>query len=377
MNRKVLFLQVTDPAAYPPIINAASLFSAAGWRPVFLSSPTRNGTMTLPDLPGMRVVTLPKRRTSDVSKLDFALYSAAAAKIAFFERPNLIYASDSLAAIPAIAARVCSDAKLIYHEHDSSTNSLNEKKLIARARRYAITKANRVIFPNFDRAKQSLSGIDVDPKKLEIVWNLPRKSEVVSIKRTSMNPLSLHYHGTITPERIPEAAIQAAASLEGRVQVNIVGYETSSGRGYLNYLMSKYSSGENRGVIQYLGQISRSDLIEVASKSDLGMAFMPSLSDSLDMRCMLGASNKPFDYMAAGLPVIVSDLPDWRSFYVEKGFGFAVNPGSSVDIRSLLEYLISSKEKIREMSIDCQRKILREWNYDSKFPKIIEAMEDR
>jgi hypothetical protein len=46
---------------------------------------------------------------------------------------------------------------------------------------------------------------------------------------------------------------------------------------------------------------------------------MPKQSEDINMRHMVGASNKPFDYMASGLPLLVTDLPEWAATFVEPG----------------------------------------------------------
>ena len=53
---------------------------------------------------------------------------------------------------------------------------------------------------------------------------------------------------------------------------------------------------------------------------------MPRTSDDMNMLNMTGASNKAFDYMAAGLTLLVSDLPDWHAMFVAPGFGRACDP---------------------------------------------------
>ena len=53
---------------------------------------------------------------------------------------------------------------------------------------------------------------------------------------------------------------------------------------------------------------------------------MPKKSEDINMQNMVGASNKPFDYMACGLPLLVTDLPEWTSTFVEPGYARACNP---------------------------------------------------
>ena len=40
-NRRVLFIQATDPGAYPPLIHASMLMAEAGSDVTFLSAPNR------------------------------------------------------------------------------------------------------------------------------------------------------------------------------------------------------------------------------------------------------------------------------------------------------------------------------------------------
>ena len=51
---------------------------------------------------------------------------------------------------------------------------------------------------------------------------------------------------------------------------------------------------------------------------------------------MAGASNKPFDYMAAGLALLVSDQPDWRAMFVEPGYARACDPTDPSSIATSL-----------------------------------------
>ena len=46
---------------------------------------------------------------------------------------------------------------------------------------------------------------------------------------------------------------------------------------------------------------------------------MPLTSDDVNLRTMAGASNKPFDYLARGLALLVSDLAEWKALFVDPG----------------------------------------------------------
>ena len=80
----------------------------------------------------------------------------------------------------------------------------------------------------------------------------------------------------------------------------------------------------------------RADLLAEAARAHIGLSLMPFNSDDLNINHMAGASNKPFDYMAAGLALLVSDLPDWTRMFVEPGFGLACNPADVNSISAAL-----------------------------------------
>lgn len=369
--RRILFLQVTDPAAYPPLINAAHLFSEAGWQTMFLSYPTSGQTLRMPDIPNMRIVSLKPRASNRISRLQFADYCWQSICQARSFKPDFLYVSDILATLPGWLAQKFTGARLIYHEHDSSTNGLGNHAIIDRARSAVVSNAHRVVFPNRQRAVTTLDRVAFDHKRLSIIWNLPRTSEIPETEPTQDDPFIVYYHGTITRERLPESIVRAISAFNGRVILQVLGYETVSSNGYLAYLTSTFGARDRGGIIEFLGQRSRSSLLEVAAQAHIGLALMPMASDSLDMRHMVGASNKAFDYMAAGLPVIVSDLPDWRHIFVDKKFGFALNPESESEFVDLLHVLLRSRDLLNEMSSRCQEQIKSSWNYDAAFEHLI------
>jgi hypothetical protein len=46
-NRRVLFVQATNPGAYPPLIHASTLMAEAGWEVTFLSGPIDGSELAL------------------------------------------------------------------------------------------------------------------------------------------------------------------------------------------------------------------------------------------------------------------------------------------------------------------------------------------
>jgi glycosyltransferase involved in cell wall biosynthesis len=367
----VLFVQTTEPAGYPPLIHASTLMADAGWEVTFLSAPIAGTMVELPAHPRITTVRATRMRPSHImSKIDYVRYEAAAAHFALSLRPDIVYASDPLGTAPGLLASRLARARLIYHEHDSPTKGTLGAWL-ARQRAAAARRAGLVIFPNEARSRIAQAELGFSADRVRIIWNLPRRAELPGLRPSSEGPLRLYYHGGISPDRLPEAVVDAVGRLRGRVCLTIVGSETPGARGYLARLLQLERGRSAEPAVQYRGQISRSDLLEAAARCHIGLALMAVSSEDVNMRNMVGASNKPFDYMAAGLALLVSDIPEWREVFVRPGFARACDPNDADSIASVLDWFLKHPEERRALAARNRAKIEKNWNYEAAFAPII------
>jgi glycosyltransferase involved in cell wall biosynthesis len=371
----VLFVQATNPGAYPPLIHASVLMAEAGWEVTFLSAPIDGNQLVLPSHPRIKIHAVRTRPSHVMSKVSYALYAAAAARLALRLRPNVIYASDPLGAGPGLLAARLVGAALVYHEHDSpSPGGLHS--VVARSRGTAARAAQLIVFPNEERARLAQRELRFSDNKLQIVWNVPRRAELVSSVATAEPPLIVYYHGSITPERLPETVALAVKRMGGRVRLRIAGYEAPGACGYVRHLAGKDTGVSADAPVEYLGIVpQRADLLAEAARAHVGLSLMPFNSDDLNINHMAGASNKPFDYMAAGLALLVSNLPDWTRMFVEPGFGLACNPTDADSISSALGWYIDHPKEREAMATRARNKIKAEWNYDAQFRGVLESLE--
>lgn len=373
-RRRVLFIQATEPAAYPPLIHASMLMADAGWDVTFLSAPIAGKALELPHHPHIRLQEIRTRPSHVMSKRAYAHYTAAAGRLALRLRPEIVYASDPLGAGPGLLTALLARARLVYHEHDSPTrDSLNP--LLARARAIAARQADLVIFPNEARARIAQAELGFFTDGLRIVWNMPRRAELPVLDGPPDSPLVIYYHGSITPDRVPLAVVEAVRRLRGRARLRIAGYEAPGAAGYIAQLLDLGGGGNATRVVDYVGQVpSRADLIARAAQAHLGLALTPCHSNDVNMCHMTGASNKPFDYMAAGLALLVSDRPDWRDMFVRPGYARDCDPTDPASIAAALTWFVDHPAERRAMGVRCRAKIEAEWNYDVAFAPVVAAL---
>jgi glycosyltransferase involved in cell wall biosynthesis len=130
--------------------------------------------------------------------------------------------------------------------------------------------------------------------------------------------------------------------------------------------MSKASDLRVAGRIEYLGMMPRTALLQYSRLSHVGLVLIPRDNLNINMTFMIGASCKSFDYLACGLPVLVSDLPDWRKMFVDSGYGLACDPGDSRSIVDAVRWLIQHPDAFQQMSQAGQQQIIKEWNYEKQ-----------
>jgi glycosyltransferase involved in cell wall biosynthesis len=117
----------------------------------------------------------------------------------------------------------------------------------------------------------------------------------------------------------------------------------------------------------------RAALLEETRKASVGLALMPTDSSNENFRNMVGASNKPFDYLACAVPLLISDLADWRATFVDAGFGLACDPNEAKSIARSLRWFLENKSAGRLMGELGRRRILSDWNYENCFGRAVGA----
>src|SRR5206468_1316605 len=75
-ERRILFIQGTEPANYPPLIHASSLMAEEGWDVTFLSAPIEGHRLELPRHPRIAAKAIRRRPSHVMGKPAYARYTA-------------------------------------------------------------------------------------------------------------------------------------------------------------------------------------------------------------------------------------------------------------------------------------------------------------
>ncbi len=390
--RKILYVQYTNPAGYPSLEHNSRILAQHGWHVLFLGTDVREvkALRFLPH-PNIRLKLIPFCRRGLPQKFHYFFYCCWVVVHTIFWRPQWVYASDPFSC-PAALFLDLLGFKVIYHEHDSpnvgSEQKLGDAKrkirkpiftaLISRVRERLSKKAEMCILPNKERMNRFIKETGREGKTF-CVWNCPSLEELPDSNETEARDDScwILYHGSLVPERLPVTIFEAMAVLPDQVKFRVVGYETIGSRGYESSLRAKAGQLGLAERVEFVGAVSRGGLFQYARNCHIGLALMPMASSDVNMQTMTGASNKPFDYLACGLALLVSDLPDWRKMYVEPGYGLACDPGDSASIAKAIQWFLDHPEARQQMGAQGQKQVLQEWHYEKCFMPVLELLNQK
>jgi glycosyltransferase involved in cell wall biosynthesis len=85
---------------------------------------------------------------------------------------------------------------------------------------------------------------------------------------------------------------------------------------------------------------------------------------------------KLFEYMAAGIPVIASNFPDWRRFVDDIGCGISVNPLDPQAIADAITWLFDNPRQAELMGIRGQNSVRSTYNWDGQAQNLLRLYEE-
>ena len=327
---RILYVQFADPNLYPPVEHSAFLLAERGWQVLQLGTrTTQDSKLPIPITHScIRIKRIRRTQSSWLLKIQYLLYFFWTLFWVWWWRPQWIYASDPLSCPIVWLIQRFVRVKVVYHEHDEPDADQTPFMKLALSYRNRLGRdADICVLPEHGRLLRFLSSTWRTTPTF-CVWNCPRRTEIPPLYSGTDEALVIYYHGSITRHRFPPEVVLAASRFKGAIRICLAGYEVPSSFGYVKTLVKLAAENGAAGLIETLGFIiSRQDLLETAArKGHVGLSLLSEQPNNINFQHMVGASNKPFDYMACGIPLLVADLPDWSATFVAPGYARACDP---------------------------------------------------
>lgn len=118
--------------------------------------------------------------------------------------------------------------------------------------------------------------------------------------------------------------------------------------------------------VEYLGEISYSQVCEMYESATLGIAVYHYCNNMGGKEGNL-ANTKMFEFMNFGLPFICTDFRLWKQIVEkEEKCGICVNPYSQEEMTRAIEYMINHPEERRQMGLNSRKAAEVKYNWESQ-----------
>jgi glycosyltransferase involved in cell wall biosynthesis len=253
-------------------------------------------------------------------------------------RPQVVHAHDAAMLLPGLLGARLTGARLVYDSHELATGVPYRDggwaRFVSGIERLAVPRAAAVITVTEGIADrlQALYGLRARPLVVRNVTELESPVGPTGVLRARLRlgpdvPLVLH-QGAPAPDRGCEVLIDAMRSLP---DAHLVFLGSSPFAGYEDELHAR----ANGAHVHFLPSVPLDRLLAHTADADVGVSL---LQDTCENH-RLALPNKVFEYLAVGVPVLASDLPEIAALVTRHG-GAVVDPADpaavAAGVRALL-----------------------------------------
>ena len=291
-----------------------------------------------------------------------------------FKKADLLYANDLDTLLPNYICYKIKSAKIIYDSHELFTEV---PELIAHPKKQKIWKSiEKSIFPKLNTiitVNQSIADIYESEyhKKLAVVRNIPiTRQDIQSKTRKSMGlPTDQHIiilqGAGINMDRGAEELVEAMQYTEGVILL-IVG----SGD-VIEQLKERRITLKLEEKIIITGKVAYEQLAQYTRLANLGL----SLDKDTNLNYRYSLPNKLFDYIQAGIPVLVSPLVEISEIVKTYNIGDILLSHDPKEIAKSISLVFEDKKRYEKWKINI-KKAQEELNWNNEEQKLISCIQN-
>lgn len=317
---------------------------------------------------GVKIIAMPKAknrffRIFGLTYKAFRLALRKRADIYHFHDPELIF----VGLILKIFGK-----KVIYDVHEDVPKQILNKEWIGNLFIRKFTAAVFNIFEQFGASR--FDGIvaatdDIankfNPKKTISLRNFPilgliDKSDPVNIDK---NKFVIIYAGGLTRIRGIKEVIQAMEYLNGQAELWLLGEWESEG------FEKECRSLEGFQYTKYLGFKEIEEVYGYMKKSDLGIATLYPVKNYLNSLPV-----KAFEYMACGLPIVMSNFPYWQELF--KDCALFADPKDPKDIAERINVLLEDINLRIRLGKAGRDLVEKKYSWEAESTKLLDLYKD-
>ena len=286
------------------------------------------------------------------------------------EKPDVIHANDLQALFPAYAAKRKLGCVLIYdsHEINAENYTIDRINVVSKFMRWLektlVKKVDKMVCVSNAAAEYFRDEYKIE--KPMVVTNCSLKAEQC-ISQEKNPGFEVLNHGQFYEGRGYDIMAEAIPLLKDYPEIKLA----VRGFGKLEDALHKRVEELDGNNFVFYPKVLVQELIPEASKSKVGVA----ITEAICLNFKLSVSNKLFEYASAGLPVIMSDIPEHRYLNDKYQFGVIIPENTPEAFAQAVIKLYSDKD-FYEKCAQNAKKLSDEVNWENEFGKLIEAERD-
>ncbi len=116
----------------------------------------------------------------------------------------------------------------------------------------------------------------------------------------------------------------------------------------------------------YVGHVAFEQMLSLSANAICALGLYANEANAQNVR-----SNRLYESLAMGLPVITPDFPRWQQFIDQHRCGLAVNPDAPEEIARAIQYVLEHPEQARAMGQRGRQLVEQTWNWSHELPKLV------
>lgn len=203
-----------------------------------------------------------------------------------------------------------------------------------------------------------------------VIHNYPHKKD---FSHWSLSPLvqwrtrnTIVNLGGISAARVTESLVRAMAFVPESYGIRLLIGGRIADQGYFESVRQLLDWRK----VEFYGAMPFSDAKRIMREAALGIVMFSREPNHYEVR-----ANRLFETMAAGVPVLVSNFPDWRKVVVDPGYGLCADPDSPEQIAAAIIEVFDNPERSRQMGAKAREAFTAQYNWDREERAYIEFME--
>lgn len=311
----------------------------------------------------IRAVPLPANGRERLKKTTRDVYKAA-----LRENPDAIFHFHDGELLPYMLLLKLRGRRVIYDAHEDSPRQMLYQHWIPRPLRRPIGWfmwilewiAGRML--NHVIAAEPVIADYFPPHKVSLVRNYPMLEEFAACQTVPYagRPPHIGFAGGISAVRGVTELVAALDNVNAATRLQL------AGTFYPKDLQTKVENMPGWSRVDFKGWIDRTGLMHLLSNVQVGVITRHPID-----RHMSAFPTKLFEYMAAGLPVVVSDLPTIRPIVEKHKCGLLVNPLKPEEIAAGLQTLLDDPKKAEQMGQRGYKAITEHYNWDNEVKTLL------